>query len=450
MATEPTSLLGYVDDSALFGEIGLETYGALVDAILEHVPELVWPRSNFTYARMRHDPQLAAILKVYFLAIQRAKWSVDPAGCRDEVAQQVADDLGLPILGVDPEPTGARRRAFTFAEHLRLSLLDLVYGHMFFEQQWVQAGGRWRLATVAERMPQTVADIHLDSNGVIASIEQMALPGKQAPKITVADHRLVYYVNEREGSNYFGRSHLRPSYAPWLIKDQVLRVHATSIRRFGMGIPEVTAPAGATPQQVAEAQRLASSLKVTEHSGAGLPNGFTLNLKGLQGSVPDALAFLNYLDRQMTRSTLTSLLDMATAERGSRALGETVMDLMVYAQQAVAEAHADTATTQLVVPLVDANWSEDEPAPKIHVGDVGADLELTAQDVMWLTEYGALTTDPELESFLRARYGIPAIDPGYRLSPEDAKAVAAQARATLREHPLGHLIPPTKTDEGSA
>jgi hypothetical protein len=37
--------------------------------------------------------------------------------------------------------------------------------------------------------------------------------------------------------------------------------------------------------------------------------------------VPDAVAFINYLDRQMTRSTLTSLLDMATrnAARGRSA-----------------------------------------------------------------------------------------------------------------------------------
>lgn len=443
---QPTSLTGYVDDGALLDQIGLETYGAMVDAVLEHVPDLIWPLSVRTYARMRAEPQLAAILKAYWLAIRRSRWAVDGAGCRDEVTQQVADDLGLPVLGVDEEPSGARRRNFTWAEHLRLALLSQVYGHMFFEQQWADQDGRWRLATVAERMPQTIADIKIASDGSLAGIVQQASMFKANPPAIRTDNAaLVYYVNEREGSNYFGRSLLRPSYSDWLIKDQVLRVHATSIRRFGLGILEVQAPAGATPQQVSEAQRYASSIKATEHAGAGLPHGFTSSLKGLTGNVPDAVAFLNYLDRQMTRSTLTSLLDMATAERGARSLGETVMDLMVYAQQAVANSHADTGTSQIVVPLVDANWGEDEAAPRIVCGDVGADVELTAQDVFWLTSYAALTTEPELENFLRQRYGIPTLDAAELAALR--KEAAAAIKAGAGDRPLGHLIPPTKGGE---
>jgi hypothetical protein len=196
----------------------------------------------------------------------------------------------------------------------------------------------------------------------------------------------------------------------WLIKDQVLRVHATSIRRFGMGVPYAENKPGATPQEIAETQRMVANLKATEHLGASLPHGVTLKLAGLTGSVPDAVAFLDYLDRQMTRATLTSLLDMATATRGSRSLGETIMDVMVYAQQAVADNHADTATRQIVVPLVDANWSEDEPAPRVVCEDVGADLELTAEDIFNLMRAGALIGDPQLWAWMRDRYRLPDID----------------------------------------
>jgi hypothetical protein len=420
LADQPTSLRGYTDlfaaDYAAFG--GVEGFGNLVDAILEVNPELLWPMSLRTYARMRHEPQIAAILKVYFLAIQRAPWTVDGAGCRDEVTAFVADELGLPVKGADDTPSGARRRNFTFDEHLRLSLLDLVYGHMFFEQAYVETGGRWRLLGVQERMPHTVYEVKLNTDGTLAGIVQEApVGGRQPAPITTADHRLVYYVNEREGSNFFGRSILRPSFAPWLIKDQVLRVHGTSIRRFGMGLPYAECPPSYTPAQIAEVQRMVAGMKATEHMGAALPAGVTLKLAGLTGNVPDAVAFINYLDRQMTRSTLTSLLDMATAERGARSLGETIMDLMVYAQTAVAEAHAETATKQLVVPLVDANWGEDEPAPQVSVEDVGADIQATAQDINWLLGSGALTHDPELEGYLRGRYSIPDIDPAYLPQP---------------------------------
>jgi ATP-dependent Clp endopeptidase proteolytic subunit ClpP len=93
------------------------------------------------------------------------------------------------------------------------------------------------------------------------------------------------------------------------------------------------------------------------------------------------------------------------------------MDVMVYAQQAVADNHADTATGQIVVPLVDANWGEDEPAPRIVCEDVGADLELTAEDIFNLMRAGALIGDPELWAWMRDRYRLPDIDEAYLPQP---------------------------------
>lgn len=410
----PTNLPGYVDEAALT----INGYGAIVDYLLEQIPELLHPWSVHTYARMRSEPQLGAILRAYKLALTRATWTIDGAGCRDEVTQRIADDLGLPIKGIDPEPTGARRRQFSWAKHLRTAAsLSLTFGHAPYAQQWTEQDGKFRLEMVQERMPQTIAAIYLNPDGTLKSAQQNALIGKKAPTITTADHQLVWYAREREGSNYFGRSLLRESYGPWLIKDQVLRVWATSNRRNGMGVWQVTAPAGATPQQLAEAQRIAATTKASEQAGVGLPAGFVAELKGLTGTLPDHNELANYLDRQMTRSTLTSILDMATAERGARSLGETVMQLMIYAQQSEGLRIAEDGTEQIVIPLVDANWGEDEPAPQICVDEIGADDQLTAQDMNWLMEYGGLSADDVLEAHTRQRYGLPPIDTTTRRLP---------------------------------
>jgi hypothetical protein len=125
------------------------------------------------------------------------------------------------------------------------------------------------------------------------------------------------------------------------------------------------------------------------------------------GSVPDAVAFIEYLDKQMTRSTLTSLLDLADTTHGSRALGETFMDLFLLALQSIADARAEQGTDQLSVPLVDYNWGEDEPAPRIICGDVGAQHEVTAQTMQLLLSSGAVSADPALEEYLRKEYKLP-------------------------------------------
>lgn len=415
--TEPSSLVGYLDESQLTADM----FGAAVDFVLEHIPDLVHPLSVDTYAKMRHDPQIAAVLRAYYLAITGARWALDPAGCRDEVAERIADDLGLPILGYsdeqDPDkpdakvmlPTGARRRGFTWAEHLRLALsLSTTFGHAPFAQQWAEQDGRWRLAIVQERMPQTISAIHLNPDGTLESAEQGATLGQRnSVRIKTRNHELVWYTREREGSNYFGRSLIREAYAPWLMKTEALRKHMTAISRFSMGIPEVKAP-DSLPASIAQAQRYANQLG--KSGGAGLPPGYTAEWKGMTGTVPDTPAFITMLDRTITRATLTSILDMAGAEKGNRSLGETVMDLMVLAQQSEAKRIASDATGQLIVPLVDANWGEDEAAPQICVSNVGADVELTAQDIEWLMRHGGLQPDAPARSWIRERWGIPDED----------------------------------------
>jgi hypothetical protein len=59
---------------------------------------------------------------------------------------------------------------------------------------------------------------------------------------------------------------------------------------------------------------------------------------------------------------------------------------------------------------VDANFGEDEPAPRVIVGDVGADVELTAQDMNWLMQYGGIQPDQPVRAWIRQRYSIPDED----------------------------------------
>lgn len=373
--------------------------------ILEHVPELIWPQSNWVYARMRRDPQLAGILAAYTLPLRRASWAVDPAGARPEVAQAVADDLGLPVLGQPVSP--ARRGAVVrWAQFLRLSMLELVFGHMAFAKAFDVTGDRARLLSLAERMPTSIADIRVDGEGQLAGIVQYPRgTERNGPVISKAE--LVWFAHEREGSAWQGHSLLRAAYAPWLLKHEVQRVHATSIRRFGMGVPNVEAPAGATPQQVAEAQRMASSMRVGDQSGAGLPNGFRLQLTGLTGSVPDALAFLRYCDQQMSRMALTGVLDLGDTPNGSRALGDTMLDLLMLSLQTLAEEVAETVTCDVAADIVALNWGEAETVPRIVAGDVGASHQVTASALMELLKHGAITPDPELEAYVRGEWKIP-------------------------------------------
>lgn len=411
MATSaPTRDIGRMDDAVLYGD--------LLNELQEYVPALMWPLSVRTYQQMRHDTQLRAILGSFTLPIRRATWALDPTGCRDEVVRVVADDLGLPILGADDGPGPARRRGVRWADHLRLSLLSLVFGHMPFERRYEIRGGLARLVNLGERMPHSITDITLNADGTLKDISQDVIGSRPIPA-----NRLVWYAHEREGSAWTGQSVLRAPYGPWLLKHEMWRTHATSNRRFGMGIPSVEAPAGGTPAQVTEAQRLASAMRGGETAGAGLPAGFKLAITGITGSVPDTLGFIRYLDQQMSTSALAGLIDLGNTTNGSRALGDNFLDLFLLSLQAIADEIADVATSGqpgmpgIVTDLVDLNWGENEPAPRVVCTDVGDRHEVTAESLSLLLQYGALSADPELEAYVRKTW---------RLPQRDANAPAAQ------------------------
>ena len=404
----------------------VSSWDAAYADLIEWVPELLWPTSVTTYSMMRTDPQLRSVIQAYSLPIRRASWSVDPTGCRPAVAAFVANNMGLTVLGDDD--TRPVRGAIRFAEANRLAMLHLVFGHLPFEKVYDTSDGMTaRLVRLAERMPQTIGAIKLDMQDDLMGIEQSPRFGETMRMIPRKD--LVWFSHEREGGAWQGRSLLRDSYGAWLIKREMWRVNATSLRRNGMGVPVVQAPPGATPAQVAEANRLASAHRVGDQAGVGLPAGFTMTLQGITGTVPDPLGFIQYLDQQMTRSALAGVVDLGNTSNGSRALGETFVDLLMLALQAIADEMAEVWTADVAADLVRLNFGEDEPVPSVVVGSVGSSKAVTAESLNLFLTSGALSADPALEAYVREQWKLPAREeptPAPVVVPETTGAGVAQ------------------------
>ena len=390
---------------------GYGGYGALAQDLWETIPALVYPTSIQTYGLMRRDPQIKAVLSAYSLPLRAGTWAVNPRGCRDEVVELVADAWGLPILGDNDGPGPFRRRGVLWDEHLRLALLMLPFGHSPFAVRYEVIGDplRARLAELSERLPQTISDIVVDEKtGGLKGIRQ---PGSKdlIPARTPGGYtNLLWYCHEREGAGWQGQSMIREAYAPWLIKHECWRILATSSRRFGMGVPEVKAPQGGTPSDIAKAAEIAALYRVGDQSGIGLPDGYSFELKGMSGSVPDTLGFIRYLDQQIAVSALEEVLNLSASPNGSRALGETVISLLQLAWQATANEVAVPAS-RLNVDMVDVNFGEDEPVPAVLCTDINRP-EVTSEAISALVACGALTPDLTMENDLRVRYRMPVLD----------------------------------------
>lgn len=370
----------------------------------EVTPELRWPLSIDVFDRMRRtDAQIASVLRAVTLPIRRTTWRVDPAGARPEVAEMIAADLGLPLVGSTDTPRRTRDR-FSWTEHLRMALLMLPFGHMFFEQLvGPDENGYHRLRKLGPRMPRTLTAVNVADDGGLVSIEQAA----GARSVTIPVDRLVAYVHDREGGNWLGSSLLRPAYKHWIIKDRLLRVQAQTIERNGMGIPLYKGAEG--EESLATGATMAQGWRAGDNAGAAVPNGADLILRGVEGDLPDANPAIRYHDEQIARAVLAHFLNLGT-QTGSWALGTTFADFFTQSLQAVAEQIADVASQHVVGDLVEWNFGPDEPAPLITFDEIGSKHVATAEAIKALVDAGIVFPDRVLEEAMRQMFGLPAKD----------------------------------------
>lgn len=321
--------------------------------------------------------------------------------------QHVADDLGLPIVGAGPRPVLRTVDRFSWGKHLQHALLMIVYGHMFFEQLYrIDDQGRARLRKLAPRMPRTISAINVATDGGLVSIEQFPQPGPQRSYV-IPERRLVAYIHDQEGGSWLDSSLLRACYKHWLIKDRLLRVQAQTIDRNGMGVPLYT---GADQEKDLTAGRdLAASWRSGEASGAAVPFGAKLQLVGVEGTLPDAEPAIRYHDEQIARAVLAHFLNLGT-QTGSWALGSTFADFFTLSLQTLAEQVADTVNAHVIEDLVDINFGQSEPAPRLVFDEIGSRQNASAQAVKALLDAGAINPDVALEQALRQQYGLPPKD----------------------------------------
>jgi len=398
-----TSELGYINASA--------GSGWWMPPTDECTPELRWPQSVLVYDQMRRqDAQVVSVLRAVTLPVRRTAWRVDPAGARDEIVEFVAGELGLPIVGQpDQTPPLRTRDRFSWSAHLRSALLMIVYGHSYFEQVYRMDGGRARLRKLALRPARTISAIDVARDGGLEGIKQYAPVGATVgPYVTIPVIRLVAYVNEQEGGNWLGTSLLRPAYKHWLIKDRLLRVQAQTVDRNGMGVPLYKG--AENEQSLDKGADLAKSWRSGDNAGAAVPFGADLLLRGVEGDLPDADKPIRYHDEQIARAVLAHFLNLGT-QTGSWALGSTFADFFTFSLQTLAQDVADVANAHVVEDLVDVNFGETEPAPRLVFDEIGSRRDATAAAIKMLIDAGAIFPDRELEEFIRLAYGLPPKDP---------------------------------------
>jgi hypothetical protein len=116
---------------------------------------------------------------------------------------------------------------------------------------------------------------------------------------------------------------------------------------------------------------------------------------------------IEYHDHQMALVALAHFLNL-DGKGGSYALASVQQDTFVQAVGAVAENIREIAQAHVIDDIVDWNYGEDEPAPRLVFDAIGSRQDATAVAMQQLVSAGLLTPDTKLESFVRQMTGLPA------------------------------------------
>lgn len=429
MADDDTPVSRRVDAAAAQRETGYVKPGQAgswwyTDDQSEDTPELRWPLSVKVYDRMRRqDAKVKSVVRAVKSPLLSTTWRLDPAASDPEVAGFVSRELGLPVKGVDNEqqathPARTRGR-FSWQEHLRLALLMLDFGHMPFEQtyRFDEQTEKYHLRKLGPRFPSTISKFDVARDGGLLGIRQhspgLASAPTSEPMMKV--DRLVVYVHEREGADWWGQSLLRPAYKHWLIKDRLMRVDAQAIERNGMGIPVHRLEKLGDNEQAGTAEQkaridagleVATSIRGGDNSGASLSPGAILELLGVKGTLPDPMKSIQYHDDAIGTAVLAHFLNLGR-QTGSWALGSTFADFFVSSLNGIGRSVADVATQHIVEDIVDLNFGLEVPAPRIIYDDLAGQDQALAYAIKALVDAGVLSQDQSLEAYLRAAYKLP-------------------------------------------
>ncbi len=445
----PTSEIGSVLPERQFpGGLGIPGW-TVFEAQQASVPvkALRWPKIVRTAEDMRRDGQVQGLFASVFLPIRHMDWYVDPNGTTGTMAQEIAEDLGLPLMG---EPAGDSEDGpgIEFDDHLRLALLALIFGHQYFEESGeIEGAGdamRYRLRKLAQRPQSTISRINVAPSGDLISIKQYgSLPAPEIP----AD-RLLPYVWDREGGNWAGRPLIFGIYRHWLLKDELIRGDAVMHRRFsGIPVTEQTVPGVLDDSAHKAGAEMAQRVRSGDTSGLSMPYGMKLRLLGVEGAIPDAIKSVEYHDRQMARAFMQMFAELGNTAHGSRALGITLVDHYALGVLAVAKWYRKSLML-LVKRIIERNYGPVDRVPKIGFRQDDNE-DYTPEQLAVLIDAGAIIVDDDTEAELRARGNLAPRNPEQegRIPPAEQPPVVTQPSARARQRPAASAATPDPSTE---
>jgi len=347
---EPAPTLGIVKQTpkkSSFAEVGRAGFrrfgGEIYDEFLTSLRGLAGIK---VYREMRdNDPIVGATLYAIEQVIERASWSIRPAG-----------KTNLDVEAADFLRTCMHDMEHTWQEFIAEVLSMLTYGWVWMEEVYKIRKGQnnnpelaskendgligWR--KLARRVQSSFYQwVYDEESGDLLAFQQMAPPDYKVRTIPLS--KSLHFRTKLEGGNPEGRSILRNAYRPWYFKKNIEEIEAIGMERDLVGLPVFTPPENydidATENKPVRDQvtKIISNLRRDEQEGICLPSGWTLSLlsMGVSRRQFDSDRIINRYDKRIAATALAQFILLGMDRVGSFALSRNQNDIFLVAVQSL-------------------------------------------------------------------------------------------------------------------
>lgn len=407
---QTATVVGSSDGSASYGSDSKDSMG-LAGLTTNESAEWQPPLRFFTIDQMRRED--AAVKSAFWLLtqpIRSALWSHVPVS-RDPADRLIADACDWQF-GLGGNDIG--KLDLSWREQLSQSLLYLAYGSMFEEIMlgdvdiFYDADGDPHImrpfSRLAPRFPQTIkvpdGFVTDPRTGLIASLEQWLPDARPIP-----GNKLVWYVLDREGVDWYGTSLLRPMYGAWKLKRAVMISAGIGWDRFAFGTPVVRYPQGAGGQK-RKAEEMARNWRTHERGWFVLEGtqqqGWDIEIVGGQGNFSDPTPLIHTYDEQIASAALQHFIVLGRTGTGARAVGDALAEPYYMFLQSIADDIAEAKQRHLLRKFVDLNFGAEFDVPKLNVSKLQSrNVAVLAASIAALADAGFSFTDPETQNDVR-------------------------------------------------
>ena len=430
------------------GVPGTPIVGGFLLDLGEYNPELMGRNALPTYEKMRRgDAQVRATLAACKLPVQSAKWDVAPAepaqGKGSSVKDQASDFTLYPShfrlsstgAGKNTQTKAKEVAAFvkenllggleyrtstgalvsqTWDEVVRNALLMLDFGCAVHEDVWTLDGDRIRLRRLAPRYPLTFYQWVVDEDGeTLLTLIQYGYRCAQFLRVPLPAEKMCRFTYQQEAANFWGIALQRSMYPHWYAKNSLYRIDAIACERNALGIPVFKLPVGFSKEDKEAAYNFVTQLATHEATGLVEPPGDPstgFRIVGCEGRVREVMPSIQHHNTMISRAALAMFLELGVETHGgSRALGQSHTDFFLLALQSLADQVALTIQNTSMRRLVDYNFGEDAPMPKLIAANVQSrDLAELADTLTKFATAGLTISDEDLRRFIRQELALPA------------------------------------------